>query len=331
MPQSGALGPGWREILDKHQTALAADLASQLHLDLDEAVAAALAEERGKTDRRIAAACADAKRAQSEALNQALRRLRLAPTGRKTLELLNEVCGGWAQRSVALQFATGEDGATHAISVAGRGLERESGVGFVLDGAPAVASALEAREPLVTLAASNQISPELAGAFGGGGDHDGYDKAYLFPLVTHGAATAMLVACGTVEAAQLELLAEAAAMRLESLTRPAGDARGEAVRGPAWEELSTEDQNLHLKAQRAARVRVAEIRLSEEAALRRGLVSGSVYDELQGHIDGARRDFLQTFLSQSPTMVDYLHLEMVRSLASGDAKLMGSNYPGPLA
>jgi hypothetical protein len=29
-------------------------------------------------------------------------------------------------------------------------------------------------------------------------------------------------------------------------------------------------------------------------------------------------------------MVDYLHLEMVRSLADDDAILLGPSYPGPL-
>ena len=35
-------------------------------------------------------------------------------------------------------------------------------------------------------------------------------------------------------------------------------------------------------------------------------------------------------MSQSPTMVDYLHLELVRSLARENSQLMGQNYPGPI-
>ena len=35
-------------------------------------------------------------------------------------------------------------------------------------------------------------------------------------------------------------------------------------------------------------------------------------------------------MTSSPTMVDYLHLELVRSLANDDAILLGPNYPGPL-
>ena len=51
---------------------------------------------------------------------------------------------------------------------------------------------------------------------------------------------------------------------------------------------------------------------------------------LQPVIDTARNQFLQEFLAKSPTMVDYLHLEMVRSLAHDEDRLLGHNYPGPM-
>jgi len=35
-------------------------------------------------------------------------------------------------------------------------------------------------------------------------------------------------------------------------------------------------------------------------------------------------------MNVSPTMVDYLHLEMVRSLADDDPNNLGPEYPGPL-
>ena len=44
----------------------------------------------------------------------------------------------------------------------------------------------------------------------------------------------------------------------------------------------------------------------------------------------ARESFREKHMSASPTMVDYLHLEMVRSLANDDADLLGPEYPGPL-
>ena len=35
-------------------------------------------------------------------------------------------------------------------------------------------------------------------------------------------------------------------------------------------------------------------------------------------------------MTVSPTMVDYLHLELVRSFADDDARMLGPDYPGPL-
>ena len=54
-----------------------------------------------------------------------------------------------------------------------------------------------------------------------------------------------------------------------------------------------------------------------------------IYASLEAQIDAAREKFREKHMS-APTMVDYLHLEMVRSLAEDDAILLGPNYPGPL-
>jgi hypothetical protein len=98
----------------------------------------------------------------------------------------------------------------------------------------------------------------------------------------------------------------------------------------AWKDLSAEDQKLHLQAQRVARVKVAEMRLYHGEALRNGAASGAIYDALRTEIDSARAAFLQAYLSKSPTMVDYLHLEVLRSLAHDDDRLLGEDYPGPM-
>ena len=48
-------------------------------------------------------------------------------------------------------------------------------------------------------------------------------------------------------------------------------------------------------------------------------------------IDSARDKFRQDFFLPCPTMVDYLHLELVRTLANDDPELLGTEYPGPMA
>ena len=97
-----------------------------------------------------------------------------------------------------------------------------------------------------------------------------------------------------------------------------------------WRDLSRDAQHLHLAAQRFARVKVAEMRLEIPEAVRSGKEAHNIYRSLQPRIDAARESFREKHMSASPTMVDYLHLEMVRSLANDDADLLGPEYPGPL-
>jgi hypothetical protein len=52
---------------------------------------------------------------------------------------------------------------------------------------------------------------------------------------------------------------------------------------------------------------------------------------VRARIDTARESFRKKFFSATPTMVDYLHLELVRTLANDDPELLGNDYPGPLA
>ena len=98
----------------------------------------------------------------------------------------------------------------------------------------------------------------------------------------------------------------------------------------AWESLSAEDQQLHLRAQRFARVQVAEIRLFETDAVQSGRSRRDLYGTLQKRIDAARQSFRNTFFASCPSMLDYLHLELLRTLANDDAETLGKDYPGPM-
>ena len=229
-------------------------------------------------------------------------------------------------------------------SLAARNLAGDS-FSFPLDSAGAIQSAIESQDPMVALASASEISADLAEGFVPAGSGDPV-KAYLFPVVARQTVVAMLVAVGSVVAAPLELLSEATGMKLEMLSAPAvlkslknpelvqiavpsipASASGA---GRPWDELSAEDQKLHLQAQRVARVRVAELRLYHPEELRKGVFAGEIYDALRAGIDDARAGFLEAFLSKSATMVDYLHLEILRSLAHDDDRLLGKDYPGPM-
>jgi hypothetical protein len=94
--------------------------------------------------------------------------------------------------------------------------------------------------------------------------------------------------------------------------------------------LGKDQQELHLRAQRFARVQVAEMRLYKAQAVKNGRLNADLYSCLKHEIDTGREAFRRDFLSASPSMADYFHLELVQTLANDDAALLGKEYPGPM-
>ena len=97
-----------------------------------------------------------------------------------------------------------------------------------------------------------------------------------------------------------------------------------------WDAISPAEQQIHLRAQRFARVQAAEMRLYHADLVQNGRSHGNLYELLRQPIDSARETFRSQFFSTCPSMVDYLHLELTRTLANDDTDLLGSTYPGPL-
>jgi len=319
----------WREVIDRHHSVLIDELSVRLDSDLREAAAQAVAAERSESSRELKRASDEAGRSRVESLNQILRRLRTAAE-EQVLPLFAEVCGPYAEQLVVLVFESNQARSVGGVGIPNRTLSFETGL------APAILAAIDTRDPVVALATESEISPVLAEALGIDPSLAPGRKAYLFPIVARHSVVAMLIASGVPVSAPVELLCEAAGMRLEAVagkTQPVQQAKGEESRQVpvvAWDGLSADDQRLHLQAQRMARLRVAEMRLYHEDRLRSGTAAGDIYGALQSEIDPARSQFLQTFLSKSPTMVDYLHLEILRSLAHDDDRVLGHRYPGPM-
>lgn len=350
--------PIWRDVIDKHLSAMIGDLEARAEAEraaaVDSAVAAAVDAERAAAEARIEQARIQTReetreatrRATAESLNQTLRRMRHVPSQAAAFNLLADATAPWCGQALVMVFEQDGDGRDCARVVSFRGPDSTNVANetvIEIGAAAAIISSVETKDPIVALATAAELSPTLAAAFG---TSDGA-RAYLYPIAVRQNLVAMLIASGNVVPAPLELLASAAGMKLESLLPEAATplkplAGHELVQIAAtppshesaprrgWSDLTADEQRLHLRAQRVARVRVAEIRLENAAALRRGVFSGNVYKELRDPIDRARAEFLQTFLTQSPTMVDYLHLEILRSLANDDDRLLGSDYPGPM-
>ncbi len=274
---------------------------------------------------------ADGARAVAEGLNQTLRRLRACSDHSELLNLLAEASMTFSKRSAAILL----DG-DHARTLDVRGFVAPD-VHFELSRAAAAMAAVETKDPVVAEATETEISPSLFTA--AMRDFETTERVYFFPLVASGSVPALLFAAGAVQSAPLELLTGAAAMRWELLdaeTRAHQKAASELVNiagaksERAWTALPQQDQALHLKAQRFARVTVAQMRMAKPGVVRHGQERGDLYTQLKPDIDAARETFRKEFVAGNPTMVDYLYLELVRSLANDDDHLLGPNYPGLL-
>jgi len=303
----------------------------------------------------------------AESLNQILRRIRQTAAEHETLQLVLEDSAGFSDSAVVVVIENNQAsvGAWRGAAFFNEKFteperheeEPEHPGSISLSDAPAIAACVESRDPVIAMMSAAEISPLLHSALSG----TGADRAYLFPIAVRQTTVAMMIACGHVSPAPIELLCEAAGMKLETFellhavpatktetlvqieqratdetaaelridAPPAAASQSESG-ATTWSKLTPEQQALHLRAQRTARVRVAQIRISESDALRAGVQAGNIYNAVRRSIDAARQEFHQAFMSESPTMVDYLHLEIVRSLAHDDIGLMGGDYPGPL-
>ena len=92
--------------------------------------------------------------------------------------------------------ATGAPGASVAVNGAGSDLTPQA-FDLTLENAPALASAIETRDPVTVLARESEISPALARLL----DAAPAEKVYLFPVVARQQVVAMLVVAGEVFAA----------------------------------------------------------------------------------------------------------------------------------
>lgn len=202
--------------------------------------------------------------------------------------------------------------------------------------APAVAQALESREPVAAAWSGRELSPALLDVFNGGLG----GRAFLMPVVSGERAVGLLVAGGRepglLDPNGLELIATIAGAawelrRQRNETAPAASTGLITLGLPAAAVPESADKSeWHQKARRFASVRVAELRLYHAAQVREGRETRNLYDLFREAIEHERATFRAQFMEKSPSMVDYLHEELIRTLAQGEPDRMGENYPGAM-
>jgi hypothetical protein len=261
----------------------------------------------------VAESLVSARRDLSSKLNQAVRRLRASETEEQWSKAIVDATQSFSDRAALFLI---RDGALHLG--ASRNVPGGAIPAIPLDSAPAFLSAAQSRDTVVALRSRSEMSEPVARWAG----EDCARKFYVIPVAGKERVAALLYADAPehdIDTSGLELLGAMAGAVIESLT----------FSRPALVNIQG-DQDLRLKAQRFARNQVAEIILYKSESVKNGRASRDLYTSLKAEIDSAREGFRREFLSGSGAMVDYLHQELVRTLANDDVQLLGPDYPGPM-
>lgn len=276
--------------------------------------------------------------------NQLLRRVRKSETGAELHASLLDAAGSFCERAAILALEGPMlrcDGSRNYATDSSGPL---ADTVIPLDSAPALLGAVEGADTVMASRTAAELSEQLAAFLGENPER----KAGLFPVVSRGKTLGVLCAASgdaDPDIGGLELLTMLAGLTLDSQTAapvvPAAVPPEQqamipervlriASYEPDWSAVPEVDRQLHLRAQRFARSRVAEMRLYKAGRVRSGRARGDLYGALKDEIDGARETYRRDFLTPCESMADYLHLELVRTLANNDVALLGPSYPGPL-
>jgi hypothetical protein len=108
---------------------------------------------------------------------------------------------------------------------------------------------------------------------------------------------------------------------------PIGHAEAEVVpETPPLPSISPEDQEVHRKAQRFARLLVDEIKLYNQAKVAEGRKNKDLYDRLKDTIEKSRVTYQKRYGNTVAASANYFQHEIIRSLAEDDLSIMGANF-----
>jgi hypothetical protein len=259
-------------------------------------------------------------------LNQLLRRLRQYQTEAEWVNILLDAASRFAQQAAVFRLKNG------IASLGGQAnLAVSPDLSFPIKSAAAFACAADSKDPVTALRTPGEVSEALSTS-------DPDDRAQIFAIGNAGRTVALLFAADAsgMDANALELIAGIASLVLERQSNSSlhsqialtPSRRPQRSGLPSWTGLG-EDRPVHIRAQRFSRVSVAEMQLARPEACRAGREQSNLYLFLKSEIDRARETFRSRFLT-IPSMIDYLHLELVHTAAEGDEKKLGADYPGQL-
>jgi hypothetical protein len=269
-------------------------------------------------------------------LNQLLRRFRSYEKEQDWAAILLDGSLGTVSQAAVFHVAT-----DHVHLLAERDFELKPGLKISLASAQTFSNCVSTREPAVVLRRSSEVGEELSSANPG-------SRAYVIPILNGDRAVAVLFAAidENSDLSGLELVAGMAGLVLErtknvkanvqiavslnEMTSPSTSKPSTVTQPwPRWASLANAERDLHARAQRFSRVKVAEMLLARTEAAQAGLEQKNVYLFLKKEIDAARDQYREQFLGRAD-MRDYLHEQLVATAAGQDEGKLGEDYPGSL-
>ena len=138
---------------------------------------------------------------------------------------------------------------------------------------------------------------------------------------------------GAAEASAPEPVAQAAAAAIPvpvaAPTPPPPPASAAAPTAPSADpasDLSAEDQEVHKKAKRFAKLLVDEIKLYNQAKVTEGRQNKDLYSRLKEDIDKSRNTYDKRYGSTVAASAGYFSSEVIRILADNDASTLGEGF-----
>ncbi|HEY5026823.1 MAG TPA: hypothetical protein VIK39_00315 [Candidatus Angelobacter sp.] len=234
--------------------------------------------------------------------------------------------------------------------VKGNAINGWQGIGFedndaiktvsVNTGSGLVSKAIEARNPAA--GSPQEFDPGFITAMKSPAD----DQCLVLPLVVKDKVAAVIYADagtvpgGTLDASGLQALTRFAAVWLElaALRKASGSAMEEvsqpqpagtlAASAPASAPATSgsEEDELHKKARRFAKLLVEEIKLYNQPRVEEGRQHKDLYDRLKVDIEKSRSTYDKRYAESAVASADYFTQELIRILAENDASLMGAGF-----
>jgi hypothetical protein len=172
-------------------------------------------------------------------------------------------------------------------------------------------------------------------------------QCLVLPLVVKDKVAAVIYADagtvpgGTLDSSGLQALTRFAAIWLElaALRKVGGTSATEDVAQPqpavamaasapasAPASSGSEEDELHKKAKRFAKLLVEEIKLYNQPRVEEGRQNKDLYDRLKVDIEKSRSTYDKRYAESAVASADYFTQELIRILADNDASLMGASF-----